>query len=145
MQARDFMSETVYCCTPETGLQDVARLMVEYDCGAVPVVESAENKRLVGMVTDRDITVRCVADGKNPLEASASACMSSPVVTAHPDTEEGELIRLMEQHQVRRIPIVDDAGTCMGIVSQADIARKASEHETAEVVKDISQPTRQAG
>ena len=144
MQARDFMSETVYCCTPETGLGDVARLMVEYDCGAVPVVESAESKRLVGMVTDRDIACRCVAQGKNPLEASAEQCMSSPVVTAHPDTDEQELIKLMEHHQVRRIPIVDDVGTCIGIVSQADIARKASEHETAEVLRDISQPTRRA-
>lgn len=140
MQARDFMCEPVMCCTPQTSLADVAKLMAEYDCGAIPVLESEQGSRLAGILTDRDIAVRCVAKEKDPTRITAGDIMSMPVFTVTPETAEEELVRLMEEHQVRRIPVVDENGICCGIVSQADIARLAPENETAAVVRDISQP-----
>lgn len=145
MQAKDFMHEPVMCCTPATSLSDVAKLMDEYDCGAIPVLESEEGSRLAGIVTDRDITVRAVARGTNPANTTAGEIMTKPVFTVTPETGEEELCRLMEEHQVRRVPVVDEDGICCGIVSQADIARQAPESETAEVVRDISQPARSQG
>ncbi|MFP4145361.1 MAG: CBS domain-containing protein [Phycisphaeraceae bacterium] len=144
MLAKDIMTEPVTCCTPETSLQDVAKVMANRDCGGVPVIESEENPRLVGFVTDRDITCRTLAEGRNPLELKAKDAMSQGCFTAKLDTPEDELCRIMEEHQVRRIPIVDDAGRVVGIVAQADIAvRSADEHETFEIVRDISKPTQQ--
>lgn len=140
MHAKDLMSEPVMCCTPETNLADVAKLMDEYDCGAIPVLESEEGRRLAGVITDRDIAIRAVAAGKNPSEVQAREIMTNPVFTVTPDTSEEELCHLMEEHQIRRVPVIDENGICCGIVSQADIARMAPESETAEVVRDISQP-----
>ncbi|MFW6060769.1 MAG: CBS domain-containing protein [Phycisphaeraceae bacterium] len=138
MQARDFMTEAVYCCTPETSLRDVARTMAERDVGCLPVVSDQDSRKLIGMLTDRDIVTRTLAQDRNPWELSAGDCMTGEIFTVHPDTSEEELCELMEQKQVRRVAVVDDQNICHGIVSQADIARKASEHETATVLRDIS-------
>lgn len=140
MKARDLMNEPKGRCTPDTPLQDVAKMMLACDCGAIPVIEGEQNPRLAGIVTDRDIVVRLLAQGENPLEKTAGDCMTSPVHTVTPDTDERELCAVMEQHQVRRVPVVDEQGVCCGIIAQADLARKAPEDETAEVLRDISQP-----
>lgn len=145
MQAKDFMSEPAMCCTPQTTLTDVAKLMAEYDCGAIPVLESEQGSRLAGIVTDRDIVIRVVANGRNPSEVTVGEIMTRPVFTVHAETSEQELCQLMEQHQVRRVPVVDENGICCGIVSQADVARVAPESETAEVLRDISQPATTPG
>ena len=145
MLTRELMSEEIACCTPETSLVDVAKLMAERDCGCIPVVESQQSKRLAGVITDRDIVVRAVANNRDPSTATAGDFMSRPVFTATPETSEEELCHLMEQHQVRRVPVVDENSACCGIVSQADIARVAPEAETAEVLRDISQPSGAAG
>lgn len=139
------MNEPRGHCTPDTRLQDVAQMMIECDCGAIPVIESEQNPKLLGIVTDRDIVIRLLARGENPLEKTAQQCMSTPVHTVTPETDEEELCHVMERHQIRRVPVVDEQGICCGIISQADIARRASEHETAEVVRDISQPVGAAG
>jgi CBS domain-containing protein len=141
MKVKEIMSKDPACCTRETSLQDVAVLMVEHDCGEIPVVDSMQSKRPVGVITDRDITVRSVALGKNPLELRARDCMSSPAVTVSPESGVDECCRLMEENQLRRIPVVDQSGCCCGIVSQADIARHASEDDAGEVVKEISEKT----
>jgi CBS domain-containing protein len=133
------MSTNPACCGPETSLQDVARMMVDHDCGEIPVVD--RDNRPVGVITDRDITCRTVAQGRNPLELHARDCMSSPVVTGTPDMDVDECCRKMEHHMIRRLPIVDAQGSCCGIVSQADIARSASARDTAELVRDVSAPT----
>jgi CBS domain-containing protein len=138
---KDIMSENPACCTPQTGLEEVARLMVEYDCGEIPVVDTPETMRPVGVITDRDITCRTVAQGRNPLEMAASECMSSPCVILTPDTSLEDCCKAMEASLLRRIPVVDETGRCCGIVSQADIAKNAADEQTAEVVKQISQPT----
>jgi CBS domain-containing protein len=138
MKVNDLMTKDPACCTPETGLQEVARLMVENDCGEIPVVDGKRTMRPVGVVTDRDIVVRCVAEGSNPLDMEAGDVMSSPVVTVGPDTSVEDVGDLMEEHQLRRVPVVDEAGTICGIVAQADIARHAHPREVAEVVKEVS-------
>jgi len=141
LQVKDVMTQDPVCCTPDTTLREVARLMMEHDCGEIPVVDSEETMNPVGVITDRDITCRTVALGKNPLEMRAGECMSSPSVIVRVDTSLEECWKTMEVSRVRRIPVVDETGGCCGIVSQADIARNAAKEDTGEVVKEISQPT----
>jgi len=140
MEVREIMTREPACCTPETKLQDVARMMVDQDCGGIPVVESKSSRKPIGVVTDRDITTRAVATGKNPAELAARDCMSTSVVTVTPETEVESCCQLLEKHQVRRVPVVDQRGQLCGMVSQADIAKHASGRDTAEVVRSISQP-----
>jgi CBS domain-containing protein len=140
MQVREIMSKDLVCCNPESSLPDVARLMVDHDCGEIPVVERGNN-RPVGVITDRDITCRTVAQRRNPLELTARDCMSSPVITVTPDTVIEDCCRTMEQHQLRRVPVVDEHGACCGVISQADIARKAPKTLAGEVLKEVSRPT----
>jgi len=139
MQILDIMAKSPARCTPDTPIPEVARLMVEYDCGAIPVVQSQDAPKPIGIVTDRDIVVRLVAEGKNPLELTAREAMSEGVVTARPDTSLEAVGDLMEDNQVRRILVVDENGALIGIVSQADIALNASPEVAAEVVKEISE------
>src|SRR5687767_6990770 len=87
MKVSDIMTKDPACCEPETSLQEVAKLMLVNDCGEIPVVDSQRTMRPVGVVTDRDIVIRCVAEGKNPLEADAGDVMSSPVVTVTPEMD----------------------------------------------------------
>ena|SRR2546428_9461152 len=138
MQVREIMTKDPICCTPDATLQEVARLMVKHNCGEIPVVKSPGNKQLVGVITDRDITCRAVAEGKNPLEMTASQCMSSPPLTISAEATLEECCNTMEEHKVRRLPIVSERGECCGIVAQADIARHAPKFEAAELVREVS-------
>ena len=144
MQVKDIMTQTPACCTSDTNLQEVAKLMVEHDCGESPVVESKQSMKLVGVITDRDITCRTVAEGKNPLEMTAGDCMSSPCIIVTPEMSLEDCCKVMEENQVRRVPVVDESGNCCGIVAQADIAQHASKQETAGVVKRVSMPSESA-
>ncbi|MBI4455004.1 MAG: CBS domain-containing protein [Acidobacteria bacterium] len=139
MLVREIMTKSPACCTPDTNLKDVARLMVEHDCGEIPVIESSQNKTPVGVVTDRDITCRTVAEGKNPLTMTARDCMSGDVVTMTPETSLEECCKVMEENQVRRLPIVDEKGACCGILSQADVAKHARLQQAGELVREVSQ------
>jgi len=136
MRVQEIMTPDPACCGPDANLKQVARMMVEYDCGEIPIVQ---NTRLVGVITDRDITARTVAAGKNPLEMKASDCMTTPVVTVKMDMTVDDCCHTMEEHQIRRVPVVDDSGCCCGMVSQADIARHAPTRDIAEVVREVSQ------
>jgi CBS domain-containing protein len=98
----------------------------------------------VGVITDRDIVCRTVAKGLNPLTLTASECMTTPAVTVTPDTPLDECCRVMEENQIRRVPVVDAGGSCCGIVALADIAKNAARRETAEVVKEVSEPSSSA-
>ena len=144
MNVRDVMTADPACCTPETGLQEVARMMEENDCGCVPVVKDGNSRELAGVVTDRDIVMRAVAQGKNPVDMTASQVMSSPVATATPDETVEDCCATMEENQVRRVPVVDASGGCCGMVAQADIARQADEKNAGEVVREVSRPTGRA-
>jgi CBS domain-containing protein len=144
MQVKDIMTPDPACCTPDTALQRVAEMMVENDCGEIPVVENATSMRPVGVVTDRDITCRTVAKGLNPLTLTASDCMTTPAVTVTPDTSLDECIRVLEENQIRRVPVADAGGSCCGIVALADIARHAKKRDAGEVVKEVSEPSSSA-
>jgi CBS domain-containing protein len=138
MQVQDIMTSDPICSSPQTKLETVARMMVEHDCGAIPVVDNLETMRLLGIVTDRDITCRTIARGKNPLELSAGDCMSLSLATITPGASLEECCRVMEEKKVRRLLVIDTFGSCCGIVSQADIAKQAPVLETAEVLREIS-------
>ena len=138
MEVKEIMTPDPACCTPDATLQRVAEMMVENDCGEIPVVESAASTRPVGVITDRDIVCRAVAKGLNPLTLTASDCMTTPCVTVTPDTSLDECCRVLEENQIRRVPVVDSGGACCGIVALADIAKHARKRETAEVVKEVS-------
>jgi CBS domain-containing protein len=139
VKVKDVMTENPVCCHTDTNLRDVATLMLRHDCGEIPVVDKLTNKP-IGVITDRDITCRCVAMGENPEDVMAADCMSRPVVTVTRETSIDACCSAMEKNQIRRVPVVDESGCC-GMVSQADIARKTSERKTAEVVKKISNPS----
>lgn len=138
MNVGQIMTESPACCTPQTGLQEVAKLMVDHDCGCIPVVDDQDSMMPVGMITDRDITCRVVAQGKNPLELTADDAMTSTVVSVTPETSVEECCTLMEDSKIRRIAVVDEDGRCCGIVAQADIAVTAAPREVADVVEKVS-------
>ena len=140
MNVRDIMTKDPACCMPDSKLSEVARLMVDHDCGQIPVLENQNTGKPVGVVTDRDIIIRAIAKGKNPLDMTARDVMSSPAVTVTPDTRIEDCCQTLENKQVRRVPVIDERGRCCGMVSQADIAQHATEKMTAEVVRTVSQP-----
>jgi CBS domain-containing protein len=141
VKVKDVMSESVTCCSPDARLPEVARAMVECDCGEIPVVDDKERMRPIGVVTDRDIVVRAVAAEQDARELRASECMTSPCITTTPEASIDEVFELMQQHKIRRVPVVDESGSCCGIVAQADIARRASKKDTGKVVNEVSKPS----
>lgn len=141
MKVKDIMTADPACCISETALQEVAQMMIDHDCGEIPVVENWETKLPIGVITDRDIVCRTVARGLNPLDLTVADCMSSPCVTVTPEMSIAECNRVLEDNKIRRVPVVDAAGRCCGIVALADIALHAQQGVTAEVVKELSEPT----
>jgi CBS domain-containing protein len=143
MKVSELMTRNPVACEPETKLPEVARIMLENNCGAVPIIEKNSAKP-IGLITDRDITCRTIAAGKNPLDLAAGSIMTEKVFTIRDQDPVEKCLKLMEEKQVRRIPVVDAAGKFVGIVSQADIARHLSEHETSELLRLISKPSARA-
>lgn len=141
MKVRDLMTEKPACATPDMDLSKVAKMMDDYKVGAIPVVENKDSLKVVGVVTDRDIATRAVAKGKNPLEMRAMEIMSTPVVTAKPEDDVKDVARMMEKHMIRRVPVIDESDQICGMIAQADIALKASDQMTANVVQSVSKPT----
>jgi CBS domain-containing protein len=137
--ARDVMTPDPACCTPTTTLDEVAKLMARNDCGEIPVIDTSD--QIVGVVTDRDIVCRVVADGKNPVAYTAESCMSGPVVTVRADAPLDEVIATMEKHQIRRVPVVDSQESCVGIISQADVSWAGNSRDVGELVREVSRDT----
>jgi CBS domain-containing protein len=134
--ARDLMTPSPAVCTPATTLDEVAKLMRQNNCGEIPVIDSAE--RPVGVVTDRDIVCRVVAEGKNPSAYTAEGCMSQPVVTVPLDAPVADVLSTMEKHRIRRVPVVDEGGACAGIIAQADLAWNERLSDVGELVREVS-------
>ncbi len=144
MQVKEVMTSDPACCLADTPLPEVARMMIENDCGEIPVVGNQSSKVPIGVVTDRDIVCRTVANGLNPVELTAADCMSKPIVTVTPDMSLEECCRIMEEKLIRRLPVVNERGSCCGIVSLADVALQTRERIAGEVVKEVSEPTKSA-
>jgi CBS domain-containing protein len=119
---------------PGDSIVDAAKLMRGEDAGIAPIVDG---ERLVGVVTDRDIAIRVVAEGKDPSTTKVEEIASGNLVTVEPGQDLDDALRLMAQHQVRRLPVVDD-GKLVGIVAQADVAKHADAKRTGKVVEEIS-------
>jgi CBS domain-containing protein len=142
MKAREIMSKNPTCVTPDTPLVDAARLMKEENIGVVPVVESSDSRRLVGVLTDRDIAIRAVAEGRDGATTSVGHVMSTDIHTSAPDDSVDDVMALMGSEQIRRIPIVDERGEVVGIIAQADIVLEAQDDKQAEkTVEKISEPS----
>jgi CBS domain-containing protein len=133
---RDLMTTNPTTVDPSAKVVDAARAMRQQDVGPVPVVE---NDRLAGIVTDRDIVLRVVAEGADPQSTTVGEIMSSDLVTVDPDQPLEEALRLMAQHQVRRLPVCEEDGRLVGIVAQADVATElGDDRRTGQVVEEIS-------
>jgi len=145
MKAREIMTANPACITPDATAQEAARLMAECDCGVVPVVEDTRSKRLVGVVTDRDLAVRGLAQGKGADTRVRDLMTANPSCCA-PDDDLKEVERTMADRMVRRVPVVDERGCCVGVIAQADLARAAerrrgvTDKEVARVVEKLSEP-----
>lgn len=132
---RDLMTENPGSLESSSNVVEAARLMRDEDAGIIPVVEG---EKLVGTVTDRDIALRVVAEGKSPESTTVGEIASRELVTIDPQQDLDEALRLMARHQVRRLPVVEEDGKLVGIVAQADVALHASDEQTGDVVEDIS-------
>lgn len=133
----DVMTTRPRAVTPDTPVSQVAELMKEEDVGSIPVIQ---DDRLVGMVTDRDIVVRAVAEGKDPRGMPVAEVSSRELVTVDPDQDLSDALQLMAQHQVRRLPVVDEDNHLLGVVSQADVAREVKDKAAGELLEEISRP-----
>ena len=138
MDIRSGMTPNPACCTQGTTLQEAARLMLENDCGQIPVMDGA--RQPIGVITDRDIAIRGVAQGFDPATTTVGECMTAPVLTVQEDRPLEDCCQMMEQAKIRRVVVVDGRGGISGIVAQADIALAGRDETTAEVVKEVSEP-----
>lgn len=143
MKVKDLMTENVATATPETSLEQIAKMFVENDCGAIPILKNENSKRPVGIVTDRDIVCRVVAEGKDPRTLTAAEAMSSPCISVTPGTKLDACCTTMERGRIRRLLVVDEEGSLCGIVSQADVALRIAD-KAGEIVKEVSQPIKAA-
>ena len=132
---RDVMTPNPRTIEPSTTVQEAAKLMRDEDVGPIPIVE---NGSVSGIVTDRDIVLNVVAEGKDASSTPVSEIASRDLITVDPDQTLDEALRLMAQHQVRRLPVCEEDGRLVGIVAQADVARQADDARTGEVVEQIS-------
>lgn len=139
-QVKDIMTRDPVCCLPSTSLKSVAQLMVKYDCGEIPVVYSMDRPKVVGVITDRDICCRTIARGLNPLEMTAGECMTTPAKIVKMDMSIEDCCELMEEEQLRRLPVVDEHEAICGMITLADIARKTQEISLEPVLKHIFEP-----
>ena len=145
MKAREIMTLDPFTVTPSEPISRAAQLMRDLDVGCIPVVQDKAHPALVGLLTDRDVTVRCVAKEIPPSAPVREAMTKVPLKTVHTETDVNEVISRMEKAQVRRIPVIDDDGMLLGIIAQADIATKVGPFQpmaVEELVEVVSEPSR---
>ena len=136
MSIQDAMTTNPRSVETSTPVVEAAGLMKSEDVGSLPVVDG---ERLVGMVTDRDIVLRVVAEGKDAKSTTVGEIASTDLVTVDPQQELDEALRLMAQHQVRRLPVVEEDGRLVGILAQADVAKEGKDAQTGQLVQEISE------
>ncbi|HSG39371.1 MAG TPA: CBS domain-containing protein [Thermoanaerobaculia bacterium] len=140
--ARDIMTDSPAVCTQETTARDAAQMMEQNDCGSLPVVESRNSMKLIGMVTDRDLALRVLGRGQNP-DTPIREAMTRNVSSVKLKDDLDSVEHVMSGQQVRRVPVVDDMDRVVGIIAQADLARElesVGRKDFSRVVEKISQP-----
>ena len=136
----EVMTKKTVCCLPDAMVEKVAQLMQSENIGSIPVIENEETQKLVGIVTDRDLVLKILAKGQDAKSTKVEAVMTRQVVTCHAEDDLQKALDAMAEHQLRRIPIVDNVNKIVGIIAQADVATRVNQPEkTATLVKEISQ------
>ena len=139
-KCKEVMTKNPVCCLPNDMVSKAAELMEGGNIGSIPVIESGQNRRLVGIVTDRDLALKVVAPGLDAKSTKVETVMTRILVTCHAEDDVQKTLDAMSQNQLRRIPVVDDDYRILGIIAQADVATRVDQPEkTAEMVKEISQ------
>jgi CBS domain-containing protein len=138
----DIMTKDPVGCLPTDTAQGAAKLMKEGGVGSIPVIEDQKKRKLVGIVTDRDLALEVVAEGRDPQKTQIDRVMTRDLVTCRADDDLQKALGMMSEKQLRRIPIVDENNQLIGIIAQADVATRVnSQGKTGEVVKEISKPS----
>ena len=135
-KVREVMTNNPRCVTAETPVAEAARLMKSEDVGSLPILEG---ERVTGIVTDRDIVLQAVAEGKNPSGMPVREVASRELIKVNADEDLSSALQLMASQQVRRLPVVDDDGRLVGILAQADVAREVKDKDSGQMLQDISQ------
>ena len=141
MKIREVMTPNPVCCLPTDTAQRVAQVMRDQNVGSMPVVADTQSLKLIGMITDRDICCSLVAEGLDPKNTTIEEHISGELVTCRDGENLDNCERAMQEHQIRRIPVVDSDGRCIGIVSQADLALKDKPEKVSKTVAEISKPS----
>ena len=139
MKCKEIMTKDPVCCLPDDSAQKAAQLMKDEDVGPIPVIDDEETRVLLGIVTDRDLALRVVAEGRDAKSTRIRDVMTTGAISCQAGEDIQNALDAMEQYQLRRIPVVDENDEIVGIIAQADIARRVNEpKKTAEVVAEIS-------
>ena len=136
----EVMTKSPVCCLPNDMVVNVAELMNSGNIGSIPVIENEQTKKLIGIVTDRDLALKIVAKGLDAKSTKVEAVMTRKMITCRADDDLLKALDAMAEHQLRRIPVVDADHKIVGIIAQTDVATRVDQPEkTAEMVKEISQ------
>jgi len=139
-KCNEVMTKNPVCCRPDDMVAKVAQLMQSENIGSIPVIENEQTQKLVGIVTDRDLALKIVAKGHDAKSTKVEAVMTHQIVTCRAEDDLQKALEAMAEHQLRRIPIVDNDNKIVGIIAQADVATRVNQPEkTAAMVKEISQ------
>lgn len=144
MKCEDVMTKNPVCCLPADNVVVAAQKMKHNDFGSLPVIESEETKKIVGILTDRDLVLKVVAEGLDPQSVQVKEVMTNNVISFFKDDDLQRALDTMADYQLRRIPVLDNGNRIVGIIAQADIATRLDQPEkTASMVKDISQSAKE--
>jgi CBS domain-containing protein len=145
MKVKHVMTKDPSCCLPSDPAPRAATIMRNENAGSVPVVEDAEGRKVVGIVTDRDLCMGIVAENREPGSVTVGECMTTTVVTCSANDAMAKVTELMKDNQIRRVPVVDEAGALVGIVAMADVVSRGEVKSTEahDTIKKVSQPTRE--
>jgi CBS domain-containing protein len=138
----DIMTPNPICCLPTDSVKKVAEIMLRENLGPIPVIDNDQSRKVIGILTDRDLVLKIIAEGCDAEKTKVESVMTRRVISCRADDDVQKAIDSMSEHQLRRVIVVDKVNKILGIISQADVATRANEpQKTAEMVKDVSQAT----
>lgn len=140
MKVKEVMTPNPVCCVPTDTAQRLAKMMCDHNVGSIPVVADQQSRKLTGIITDRDLCCSVIAQGLDPKSTSIQQYMRQNPVACREDEDLDGCVKAMQQHQIRRIPVIDNNGRCIGIVAQADLALKEKPAKVSKTVAEISRP-----